>query len=68
MRTMRGALLALAIGIIVGVGATLYFGMPGRKDAPSAASLAKPAIATAPKPAAAPAEAPKAEEKTEESK
>ena len=50
MRTMRGALLALAIGIIVGVGATLQFGMPGRKEAP--APPAKPAIASAPAPKA----------------
>ncbi len=47
MRTMRGALLALAIGIIVGVGATLQFGMPGRKEAAVAAPATKPAIASA---------------------
>ncbi len=48
MRTMRGALLVLAIGIIVGVAATLQFGMPGRTQTTTAAPPSKPAIATAP--------------------
>ncbi|MCC6763699.1 MAG: DegQ family serine endoprotease [Deltaproteobacteria bacterium] len=45
---MRGALLALAIGIIVGVAATLQFGLPGRKQGTVGAPAAKPAIARAP--------------------
>ncbi len=61
MRTMRGALLALAIGIIVGVAAALQFGMTG-KQATIPAPPAKPAIASGPAagaPAvAAPASAP----------
>ncbi len=48
MRTMRGALLALAIVIIVGVAATLQFGMPGRKQTTAAAPPANPAIASVP--------------------
>src|SRR5262245_51034381 len=56
---MRGALLALAIGIIVGVGATLQFGMPGRGSTPAEKSAAKPATVSAP-PAAAPAPPPPA--------
>jgi hypothetical protein len=55
VRTMRGALLALAIGIIVGVGATLQFGMPGRSGP---AAVEKPA-AKAPL-ASAPAKVPDA--------
>lgn len=63
MRTMRGALLALAIGIIVGVGAALQFGMSptggasGGKDASAPAPLAQPA-APAPALAAPPVAAP----------
>jgi serine protease Do len=58
---MRGALLALAIGIIVGVGATLQFGMPGRDGNVIAAGGAKapPALASVPAssaPPSAPAE------------
>jgi len=45
---MRGALLALAIGIIVGVAATLQFGLPGRKQGTVGTPAAKPAIARAP--------------------
>ncbi len=63
MRTMRGALLALAIGIIVGVGLTLQFGMPGRSASPVEKSAPKPAaLAKAPeaptKPAAPAPQAP----------
>jgi serine protease Do len=52
---MRGALLALAIGIIVGVGATLQFGMPGR-DGKVAGSISatKPPLTTAPAPVVPP--------------
>ena len=61
MRTMRGALLALAIGIIVGVGATLQFGMPGRDAKPVATTAAaKAPLASAPAPAPAVAAAPAA--------
>jgi serine protease Do len=61
---MRGALLALAIGIIVGVGLTLQFGMPGRsgptidKSGPlTDKPAAKAPLASAPPPAAAAAPA-----------
>ena len=47
MRTMRGALLALAIGIIVGVGATLQFGMPGRSGSAVDKPAAKAPLASA---------------------
>lgn len=58
MRTMRGALLALAIGIIVGVGLTLQFGMPGRSGSPVEKGSAKPpALAKAPEAPAKPVEA-----------
>jgi serine protease Do len=48
---MRGALLALAIGIIVGVGATLQFGMPGRGSTAVAPPPAKTSSANPPAPA-----------------
>jgi serine protease Do len=51
---MRGALLALAIGIIVGVGATLQFGMP------AAVGTSRPAEPPEMKAPAAPAPAPAA--------
>lgn len=54
MRTMRGALLALAIGIIVGVGATLQFGMPGRSGPAAVEKPAIKALAAAPTAPAAP--------------
>jgi serine protease Do len=50
---MRGALLALAIGIIVGVGATLQFGMPGRGSSTVATPATKAPLASAPAPAPA---------------
>src|SRR4029453_4263965 len=50
---MRAALLALAIGIIVVVGAALQFGMPGgEKPTPPAASGKSP-VGSAPPPAVA---------------
>src|SRR5262245_42916670 len=52
---MRGALLTLAIGIILGVGATLQFGMP--KAVTSSSSTAKVALASPAAPAAPPAPA-----------
>jgi serine protease Do len=59
---MRGALLALAIGIIVGVGATLQFGMPGRDGTAPGRSIIKASLTSAPTPAAPfPAPAPAAE-------
>jgi len=67
---MRAALLALAIGIIVGVGAALQFGMPrgekattpaiggGKSTAPDKSSSAPaPAVVAAPPPAVANASA-----------
>jgi len=56
VRTMRGALLALAIGIIVGVGATLQFGMPGRDGNAVGSSGAHkvPSLTSAPAPAVPP--------------
>jgi len=49
---MRGALLALAIGIIVGVGATLQYGMPGHEASSVAtSSTTKAPLASAPAPA-----------------
>jgi hypothetical protein len=61
VRTMRGALLALAIGIIVGVGAALQFGMsptggtPGMRAAVEPAPLPKAVPPPAPAALAAPA-------------
>jgi serine protease Do len=52
VRTMRGALLLLAIGILVGVGVTLQFGMPGRSGTPVEKSATKPMLAPPPKAAA----------------
>src|SRR3954465_12170419 len=55
---MRAALLALAIGIIVGVGAALQFGMPGAQkpttDKPAASAKLPAATVPAPAVAAAP--------------
>jgi serine protease Do len=57
VRTMRGALLTLAIGIILGVGATLQFGMP-KPVTPSSTTakvaLANPVAPAAPAPPPAP--------------
>ncbi len=60
MRTMRGALLLLAVGILLGVGATLQFWMPGREAVLTAAAPGKalatsvpPAVVTAAPPAVA---------------